>query len=375
MNWFKKAKEEKWFPYTVAISIGVILAFLLYNLPIIGAILLGIWHVMKPVFLGVIFAYVLDPIVRFFEHKVFSKMRKRMLARHFGIYLAIIITLAGLTLLVVAFIPPLYNSIWSVINTLSGSTQILQNLFTMKSVVIFGKEYSFDIVNDMAAPIWNKISESGIGLESILAKSFDVGNNLLSVILGFILAIYFLLDKNRVKEIAKSVIRYILKQEKYESFMGFCVKCDKILIKYISCEVLEGIFVGVANAIFMAIVGMPYISLISVIVGVTNLAPTFGPIIGGAIGGLLLLLVNPWYALWFIIFTVIIQTVDGYIVKPKLFGDSLGISPLLILVAIIVGGRLFGAIGILLAIPAAAILYCFVVDYLLAGKKDSGKDA
>lgn len=368
MNWFKKAKDEKWFPYTVAICAGVILGFLLYNLPIIGGILLGLWNVLKPVILGVIFAYVLDPVVRFFENKVFGKFKRRMLARQLGVYITIVLTIVVLGLLVLAFIPPLYNSVWSVVASLGGSMETLQKIFTVESVVIFGKKFSFDIVNDMAAPLLAKISESGIGIEQILAKSFDVGSNLFTIVLGFILAIYFLIDKVRVKDLAKRIIRYILKEERYVSFMEFCVKSDKILNKYIGCEVLEGIFVGVANAIFMAIAGMPYISLISVIVGVTNLAPTFGPIVGGIIGGLLLLLVNPWYAVWFLIFTVIIQTIDGYIIKPKLFGDSLGISPLLILVAIVVGGRLFGAIGILLAIPAAAICYCFIKDYLIVEK-------
>ena len=115
----------------------------------------------------------------------------------------------------------------------------------------------------------------------------------------------------------------------------------------------------------MLIAGMPYAVLISVIVGITNLAPTFGPIVGAIIGGFILVLVKPWYGLAFIIFTVIIQTIDGYILKPKLFGESLGVSPLMILISIILGGRLFGVGGILLAIPFAAIIDFVYRDYCL----------
>ena len=97
----------------------------------------------------------------------------------------------------------------------------------------------------------------------------------------------------------------------------------------------------------------------------TNLAPTFGPIVGGAIGAFILVLENPWYALWFIIFTIILQTVDGYILKPRLFGESLGVSPLMILVAIVLGGRKFGVIGIVLAIPIAAIIDFIWKDYVI----------
>ena len=110
---------------------------------------------------------------------------------------------------------------------------------------------------------------------------------------------------------------------------------------------------------------MPYATLISVVVGVTNLAPTFGPILGGVIGAFILLLVNPWYSLWFLIFTLILQTCDGYVIKPKLFGETLGVSSLWILVCIIVGGRMFGVIGILLAIPIAAIIDFIFREYLI----------
>lgn len=100
---------------------------------------------------------------------------------------------------------------------------------------------------------------------------------------------------------------------------------------------------------------MQYVGLVSVVVGVTNLVPTFGPIVGGVIGVFILLMVKPWHAVIFLIFTLILQTLDGYIIKPKLFGNTFGVSGLLILLAIVIGGKMFGILGILLAIPFAAI--------------------
>ena len=109
---------------------------------------------------------------------------------------------------------------------------------------------------------------------------------------------------------------------------------------------------------------MPFTALVSVIVGVTNLAPTFGPIVGAIIGGFILLLVNPLMAFWFIIFTIILQTFDGYLIKPVLFGDTLGVSSIMILIFIIVGSRMFGVWGILLAIPTAAICDFIYKDFI-----------
>ena len=142
----------------------------------------------------------------------------------------------------------------------------------------------------------------------------------------------------------------------FRETMHFLGKCNDILIRYIVFSILDAVIVGGATAVFMAIARMDYIGLIAVVCGVTNLIPSFGPIIGGAIGGFILLLVNPLHALMFLAFTAVLQTLDGYVIKPKLFGDSLGVSGLLILVAIIVFGNAFGIVGILLAIPLAAIL-------------------
>ena len=133
-------------------------------------------------------------------------------------------------------------------------------------------------------------------------------------------------------------------------------RCNNILVRYIVFSLLDGAIVGGANAVFMAICGMQYVGLVSVVCGVTNLIPSFGPVIGAVIGGFILLLVNPWHALLFLGFTAVLQTLDGYVIKPKLFGDSLGVSGLLILISIVLFGNIFGVVGILLAIPLAAII-------------------
>ena len=150
------------------------------------------------------------------------------------------------------------------------------------------------------------------------------------------------------------------------------MSCAGILNRYVVYNLLDSLIIGGANAIFMAVMGIPYVGLVSFIVAVTNLIPTFGPMIGGAVGALLLCLVKMRYAVIFLIFTVLIQICDGYVIKPKLFGSSLGVSSLWILIGIIVGGRMFGAVGVLLAIPAVAIWDSLYADYLLP-RLEAGK--
>jgi len=147
--------------------------------------------------------------------------------------------------------------------------------------------------------------------------------------------------------------------------MRFLSRCNDILVRYIVFSLIDAVIVGGATAVFMALTKMQYVGLIAVVCGVTNLIPSFGPIIGAVIGGFILLLVNPWHALMFLGFTAVLQTLDGYVIKPKLFGGSLGVSGLLILVAIIVFGNIFGIVGILLAIPLAAIIDFAYEDSIL----------
>jgi len=123
----------------------------------------------------------------------------------------------------------------------------------------------------------------------------------------------------------------------------------------------------------MLIAGMPFVSVVSVIVGVTNLFPTFGPIVGAVLGSLVLVLVSPRAVIFFLIFTIILQTIDGYVIKPKLFGGALNVSSVLILAAIIVGGKVCGMIGVLLSIPVAAILV-YVYNELIIPRLEKRKE-
>ena len=153
--------------------------------------------------------------------------------------------------------------------------------------------------------------------------------------------------------------------DKYDKVEYVIIQSDKILNRYIVYNLIDASIIGIVNAIFMTIAGLPYVGLVSVFVAVTNIIPTFGPAIGALIGSFLLLLVEPWYAGAFLIFTLILQTLDGYVIKPKLFGDSLGVSGLWILIGIVAGGKMFGVVGILLAIPMVAILDMLYHKFLL----------
>jgi predicted PurR-regulated permease PerM len=160
----------------------------------------------------------------------------------------------------------------------------------------------------------------------------------------------------RLKHEGLNLLAAILSPEQYDTTIAFLCRCDSILNRYVIFNLLDSLVVGSVNALFMALAGIPYIGLISFVVAVTNLAPTFGPLIGAAISAFVLSLVDLRMTVIFLIFTAVLQVLDGYVIKPRLFGNSLGVSSLLILIGIVVGGRMFGSVGVLLAIPTVAIL-------------------
>lgn len=366
MKFDKNLLEKRWVAYTIATCSAVILFVALMNLPLFFNFVKVILGYLKPVITGVVIAYVMNPMMNFFERTILSKIRSGALRRSLGVFLTTIVVLALVTLLLVSIIPQIIgNTVLFVNNFDSYANSLLKVMNSFRQEVArFHVDISeFTNVSDTIIKYLTKNIPNNVG--SIINTSMNIGKGVFNGILAFIFAIYFLADKERMVKGAKHLLRLLVPERRYVESAIFWKKCNKILLSYMGGEILDALIVGAANFVFMTVAGMNYKILVSVIVGVTNLAPTFGPIIGCVIGTFVLLFASPWDALLFIIFTVIIQTVDGYILKPKLFGSSLGVSSLWILISIILFGKIFGIVGILLAIPLAAICDFVYEDWIL----------
>ena len=281
---------------------------------------------------------------------------KFTLRRVVSVWITIILFILFLAVLMVALVPQLVKSVGMFFTNFDYYAKSLQSF--INSVTQNAAENEIDI-SSFTRMIDNAIENLADyiqdNLGNIVNKSINVGMGIANTVISFILAIYMLCDKERILKAWKRFLQAVFSDKFYEDLASFWRRCNRILVSYIAGDLLDGLIVGVLNAIVMTVSGMGYVALISVIVGLTNLAPTFGPIVGAVFGAFILVFVNPWHALWFIIITIFLQSLDAYVIKPKLFGNSLGISALWILISIIVFGRMFGIIGILLAIPFAAI--------------------
>ncbi len=364
MKFKKDWLKYRWVESALAICVGVLFYVLLTNFGSFFEAVGRFFKFITPVIIGIAIAYVIDPLARLFEHHLFGKLKKWQLRRMLAVILALILIFSLVVLLMVYLVPQVVDSIKQFVENLDGYSASLKSYIKSLS----GKLGKFNLsgVNDFLDNlVTNIVKWIGDNREVIVTKGIDFGSGLITFILGTILAIYFLFGKYFLLAGGKRFFRAAMPEKRYKSTMSFFSRCNRIMTRYVACDVLDGIIIGVVNGVFMAIMGMPYVILISVVVGVTNLAPTFGPLVGAVIGGLILLLVDPFYALIFLVFTLILQTIDGYVIKPKLFGDSLGVSSVMILVFIILGGRMFGILGVLLSIPIAAIVDFSYHDYIL----------
>lgn len=333
--------------YVLFVNLGSIVGFFSFLI-----------SVLTPIIIGLVLAYIIDPVAKFFENKVFRKIKKEKVKRALSAVIALVIVLGLVSVFLSFLIPSLISSITTLIanaDTYYASAE--EFVGKVNDLGFFGLHIDLSaIMESIKNTMTDFFSNLTKNYEAVIDTTKNIGNSVINILIGAILAVYFLFGKQRLVTGVNHLRSALYTPKKLERSNLFWNRCHYIFTQYIGCNIIDALIIGVSNAIFMLILGMPYVPLVSFVVGLTNLIPTFGPIIGGAIGALILVLIKPSYALWFLIFTVGIQTLDAYVIKPRLFSSSFGIPAVWTLISITIGGKLFGIIGVLLAIPVAAVI-------------------
>ena len=357
-----KLRDRKWYPYAVAACIAVLLYVLLIRLPDVRRGIGKFIGYFRPVILGCVIAYIVTPLATLLSETMFRFIRKEKNRFTISCIVAFILVAALLVFSLMILIPQLISSIGTFIGNLDS---YVESLGTWLEKIGLSKDLldlDYLIGNSEVEDTTKTIMESA---STVLSKSMSAGRGIARWLIAFMLAIYLLLAKGSLTKGAGRLIKAIFGEEKYAEITIFLTKSNDVFKRYIVFNLIDSAIIGALNFIFMMIMGMEYAGLITFVVALTNLIPTFGPLIGGAFGAFILLLVKPIHVLFFLGFTLLLQFLDAYFIKPKLFGDSLGVSGLWILIGVIVGGNMFGIVGILLSIPMVAILSFLYSRYLL----------
>ncbi len=360
--------------------------FFLYRSEAFGAYIKKIIYILQPIIIGIVLAYLLNPIVDTFESWMRpvlekytkSKKRAKALSRMLGItggwlFFAIIIVV-----LVASILPTITDSIMNMIRTFPEEVNNL--LKWINEIVEDGSELGI-FMNEVIVSTstwfegWLKgtfLPQIEHYLGSIMSGAVAGVKLVLNIFIGFIVSVYVLSSKEKFAGQAKKIIYACLKPSQANVLIDTARKSHELFGGFISGKLLDSLIIGVLAYIVLSIMKMPHTMLVSVIIGVTNIIPFFGPFIGAIPSFLIILLQNPMKSLYFLIFILILQQIDGNIIGPKILGNSTGLTSFWIVFSTTFFGGLWGFLGMVLGVPLTAVIYYIVgqiVGYMLKKRR------
>ena len=377
----------KWFGLFLVLISAAVVYLLIINLDDIFSGFMFMLSVLKPVIYGAIIAYLLNPLTKMYYRlllKGYEKNGKSPSDKTVRIMESMTIVFALLTgVLIIAIlcwlvIPQLITTVISLIETVPSQANDYYNYITdkiqsnkyiasrMQDTALQATKYMDNIMNNDLFP-WLK-SELLPNL-NIYAKQFANGvmsfiNVLYNLFIGIIVAIYLLKGKRVFAAQAKKITYGVCRKKTADTIIHYVRISNNMFSGFISGKIVDSTIIGIICFVLMTIFRMPYALLVSVIVGVTNVIPVFGPYIGAIPSALLILLVSPVQALYFIILVAILQQVDGNIIGPAILGESTGLSAFWVLFSILFFGGFWGIVGMLVGCPLFAVIYTIAKDFI-----------
>ncbi|MCR5585343.1 MAG: AI-2E family transporter [Lachnospiraceae bacterium] len=360
------------------IAASIVFFFAIYSLPSIITFLKKVIKILMPVNIGIFVAYILNPVVMFLNggigellsHTQLQVKTRKKLAKGMSIGISLVLLLTIVITLLSIVIPEVVKSL----STLVGNIQnygmsfyeYISGLFdgndviqkTVQDFLTTGINSAISWVKDDLLGQMNKLMST---LSSGLVGAFKT---VINIILGLCVAVYLLISKHEFIGGIKKLLYAAFKKETVNVILAVGRETDSIFGGFISGKLIDSLIIGVLCFIGCSIMDTPYISLISVVIGVTNVVPIFGPWVGAIPCSLLVLVVNPDKALIFVIFIILLQQFDGNILGPNILGDSTGLAAFWVVVAITLGGGLFGVPGMLLGVPTFAVFYFLVKTFV-----------
>lgn len=318
-----------------------------------------------PFIIGFCIAFLLIPIVNrvewFFNKTIFKKKAMPKLNRALASTIAFVVLAALICGFFSIMVPQLINSISSIVQYVA--TFIRQNTDKINNFLL---KYEFlNLEGEDLVVAWENVfshlsNYSTFVFDNILAISNGIYTVIFQLFVGLIAAFYLLMEKENFCTRFKKLCYAMLKRDTCETLIYWTRQANRIFTGFITGKIIDSMIIGIICYFGMLIFKMEYAMLISVVVGITNVIPFFGPFIGAIPSILILLLVNPMQAAWFAVFILILQQLDGNVIGPLILGDYVGVSAFWIMVSIVIGGGLFGFAGMLLSVPMFALLYAIL---------------
>lgn len=332
---------------------------------------------LQPFIIGFAMAYLFNFILEFIEKYFLDFKLLNNSKRKFKRIIGLLSTYAIIFLLLYLFLnfifPQLVSSISGLVSNIDTYVTNISNFVEDISDKYYINEDYYDFVIEKWNEFVNNIVQFATNLIPILGNIVKgVFSSVWNIVLGIIISTYLLIDKERFIALGKKVTISIFSEKTSSRIIVLTKRADSIFGRFISGKILDSFIIGILTFVVLSITKMPYTTLVAFIIGVTNVIPFFGPFIGAVPGFFIILFVNPIKALWFLLIVVIIQQIDGNIIGPKILGDSLGISAFWILFSLLVAGKIFGFIGLIIGVPLFVFIYSIIKDVVEERLKNRG---
>ena len=359
----------------VVIFISILLVVIFTNLPGFFALLTSIGKILSPLISGVVIAFLLNPLVNFVDCRLGPLLQKKLkvqtaknLSRAAGIVMALIV--AGF--LVYGFfamlLPQLYESVMSIVDNAgtyfnsieTWATNVLEDNPDIQGYVDKGLEQLRGFIENWVKTTF--LSDMSKLVTTVSTSVIAVVKSLTNFIIGLVASIYMLWSKDTFRAQTKKIMVATMRPSAADRLLALGRNAYRIFNGFIIGKLIDSAIIGVLCYIGCEILKMPFTALVATIVGVTNVIPFFGPIIGAVPSAFLILLVDPLKAFYFVIFVIVLQQLDGNVIGPKILGNTVGISGFWVLASITIAASIFGFAGMLLGVPVFALIYVLISD-------------
>ncbi|PKM64654.1 MAG: AI-2E family transporter [Firmicutes bacterium HGW-Firmicutes-20] len=361
---------------TLSLTIALILVLLTYfaiqNLPGILAFIQSMVDLLLPFIVGFAIAFLITPLMFMIESRLLknSKLSVRS-KRKLSAVMAFLSALTIFGVFIAAIVPQVLSSIAQLSNLLPDYVASAQQFLTQWFLGLNLREEVLVLLIDTGNELLKNLAQITRDIIPVILNfSWTFVSVLVRIVIGFIVSIYILFDRERFALQFKKLTYAIFSKNQAERLFEISKLTAKMFNSFIIGKTIDSIIVGIICYIVMILFGWPYPVLISLIIGVTNMIPVFGPFIGAIPALFLLFIVDPSAALWFMLFIIILQQIDGNIIGPLILQDSMGLPSLWIMFAIILGGGFFGLIGMFLGVPIFAVVYVIVKEIVNQRLKD-----
>ena len=365
---------------------GILCAFVLFKMPVIISVLKGITEILKPFLYGVVFAYLLAPLCNKIEEKLFQIFPKaKTKARRFICFIAIVISLcvaiAVIWLIIIMIIPQVWDSVMKIIQMVPQKLIVVNNwiehmLENQPELQAYFEEFSSQAESNIDSLLnVDTIQKVQSIINSLSVQLFGVLGVVKNIFLGLLISAY-LLGSRKLFGAQAGLILHGVFSDKWAKIIEEEIRyTDKMFNGFLVGKIIDSAIIGLLCFAGTSIMGFEAPAFISVIIGITNIIPFFGPFIGAIPCGLLLLLENPMHCLYFIIFIFVLQQLDGNVIGPKILGNTTGVSSFWVLFAILLFGGMWGVVGMVIGVPLFAVIYDIIRKLVYRGLRKHKRES